>query len=130
MIIGIGIDIVDTSRIEEILNKYGKKFESRCFTKVENSDSKKVSNKINFYAKRYAAKEACSKALGTGFSGGILWKDISIINDTYGKPNIKLFDKAKERIKKLTNKSYSIHVSLSDEKNYAVANVIISEKDD
>ena len=130
MIIGIGIDIVDTSRIEEILNKYGKKFESRCFTKVENSDSKKVSNKINFYAKRYAAKEACSKALGTGFSEGILWKDISIFNDIYGKPNIKLFDKAKERIKILTNKSYTIHVSLSDEKNYAVANVIISEKDE
>ena len=89
MIIGIGIDIVATSRIEEILYKYGKKFESRCFTKVENSDSKKVSNKINFYAKRYAAKEACSKALGTGFSEGILWKDISIFNDIYGKPNIK-----------------------------------------
>ena len=105
MIIGIGNDIIDIKRIEKTINKYGKKFINRCFTQVEIKRSEKRLNKINSYAKRYAAKEACAKALGTGLSHGIFWKDIIIENDTYGKPYIKLYRKARQRLEQLYSKS-------------------------
>ena len=127
MIIGIGIDITDIRRIKKILNQYGKKFQSRCFSKKEIINSNKALNKASYYAKKYAAKEACAKALGTGFSQGIFWKDIVIDNDILGKPKIKLFNEAKKRLDSLSTKPYRIQVSLSDEKQYAIANVIISE---
>ena len=125
MIIGIGTDIIDTRRIKNIINKYGEKFKKRCFTKDEIQRSEKRFNNINSYAKRYAAKEACSKALGTGLARGIFWKDIEVINNVLGQPSIKLHNNAVKRISKLTKKDYKIEVSLSDEKNYAIANVII-----
>ena len=127
MIIGIGIDITDIRRIRKILNQYGKKFQSRCFSNKEIINSNKAVNKASYYAKKYAAKEACAKALGTGFSQGIFWKDIVIENDIQGKPKIKLFNEAKKRLDSLSTKPYEIQVSLSDEKQYAIANVIISE---
>ena len=127
MIIGIGIDITDIRRIRKILNQYGKKFQSRCFSNKEIINSNKAVNKASYYAKKYAAKEACAKALGTGFSQGIFWKDIVIENDIQGKPKIKLFNEAKKRLDSLSTKPYNIQVSLSDEKQYAIANVIISE---
>ena len=127
MIIGIGTGIIDINRIEKVINKYGKKFKNRCFTKKEIKRSEDKFYQTNSYAKRYAAKEACSKALGTGLARGILWKDIEIINDKYGKPNIELHNRALIRIKKLTKRKYKIDVSLSDEKAFAIANVVISE---
>jgi holo-[acyl-carrier protein] synthase len=127
MIIGIGIDITDIKRIKKILNQYGKKFQSRCFSNKEIINSNKALNKASYYAKKYAAKEACAKALGTGFSQGIFLKDIVIENDIQGKPKIKLFNEAKKRLDSLSTKPYEIQVSLSDEKQYAIANVIISE---
>ena len=125
MIIGIGTDIVDTRRIKNIINKYGEKFKRRCFSKNEIIRSENRFNTTNSYAKRYAAKEACSKALGTGLAKGIFWKDVEVVNDKYGKPFIKLHNNALKRINKITKKDYIIEVSLSDEKNYAIANVII-----
>ena len=125
MIIGIGIDIIDTRRIKNIINTYGEKFKRRCFSNNEIIRSEKSFTTTNSYAKRYAAKEACSKALGTGLSRGIFWKDIEVINNVFGKPLIKLHNNAIKRIKKITKKDYKIEVSLSDEKNYAIANVII-----
>tara|TARA_B100000029_G_scaffold474396_1_gene516659 strand:+ start:4082 stop:4468 length:387 start_codon:yes stop_codon:yes gene_type:complete len=127
MIIGIGTDIIDISRIENVINKYGNKFKERCFTKKEIKRSENKFYTTNSYAKRYAAKEACSKALGTGLARGILWKDIEITNDKYGKPNIELHNRALIRINKLTKKKYRIDVSLSDEKVFAIANIVISE---
>ena len=127
MIIGIGIDLTDIRRIRKILNQYGKKFQSRCFSNKEIINSNKAVNKASYYAKKYAAKEACAKALGTGFSQGIFWKDIVIENDIQGKPKIKLFNEAKKRLDSLSTKPYNIQVSLSDEKQFAIANVIISE---
>ena len=129
MIIGIGIDIIDVSRIETIFNKYGKKFISKCFSDHEcNLFFSEVNvNKINFLAKRFAAKEACAKALGTGFSKGIFMKDIQVENDINGKPKLKLLNYAKKYLNKMTKKKYNIQISLSDEKKYAIANVIISE---
>ena len=125
MIIGIGTDIIDTRRIKNTINRYGEKFKKRCFSNTEIIRSENCFNTVNSYAKRYAAKEACSKALGTGLAKGIFWKDVEVVNDKYGKPFIKLHNNALKRINKITKKDYNIEVSLSDEKNYAIANVII-----
>ncbi len=121
----MGIDIIDSRRIKKIILKYGDKFKKRCFLTNEIERSEKKINSINSYAKRYAAKEACSKALGTGLAKGIFWKDIEIFNDYLGKPHIKLHKNALNRINMISPKKYKIEVSLSDEKYYAIANVII-----
>ena len=84
MIVGIGTDIIDTRRIKNVINKYGEKFKKRCFSNNEIIRSENRFNTINSYAKRYAAKEACSKALGTGLAKGIFWKDVEVVNDKYG----------------------------------------------
>ena len=128
MILGIGTDIIDIRRINNIIQKYGDKFKKRCFSINEIKRSENQFNSVNSYAKRYAAKEACSKALGTGLARGIFWKDIEVKNNKYGKPLIILHNNALNRINKMTNKDYRIEVSLSDEKNYAIANVIILEE--
>ena len=127
MIVGIGTDIIDTRRIEKVINKYGSKFKNRCFSTNEIKRSENKLNTINSYAKRYAAKEACAKALGTGLARGIYWKDIEVINDKFGKPFIHLHNNALERLKKITKKKCNIEISLTDEKYYAIANVIIFE---
>ena len=127
MIIGIGTDIIDTRRINKTLTKFGSKFKEKCFTLIEIKKSDNRINNVNSYAKRYAAKEACAKALGTGLSQGVNWKDIEIINNRQGKPFIILHNKALSKLKNLTKKNCNIEVSLSDEKNYAIANVIIFE---
>ena len=127
MIIGIGTDIIDTRRIENTIKRYGEKFKKRCFSFKEIERSESQFNVINSYAKRYAAKEACSKALGTGLAQGIFWKDIEVINNAFGQPSINLYNNALKKINKITSKDYRIKVSLSDEKNYAIANVLIFE---
>ena len=130
MIIAIGIDIVDINRIKKTLDKYGKKFKLRCFSKNEINNSEKHIKPANSYAKRFAAKEACAKALGLGLAYGVFWKDITIENDIYGKPFIKLYGKAYQRLKRLYSKPCHIEVSLSDEKNYAIANIVIHKKNE
>ena len=125
MIIGTGIDIIDTRRIDKVVRNYGKKFINRCFVYNEIETSNLVKNKINFFAKRYAAKEACAKALSTGLANGTTWKDIEVFNDEFGKPYIKLHNKALILLDKITYNNHKIHLSLSDEKNYAIASVII-----
>jgi len=126
MILHIGTDIVDIRRIKKVINKYGNKFKIRCFHEGEILRSESKIKSDESYAKRYAAKEACAKALGTGLAKGVFWKDIEIRNDKLGKPNILLHNNALEFIKKMgKNIEPKIDLSLSDEKNYAVANVII-----
>ena len=127
MIIGTGIDIIDIRRIKKTIKKYGERFKKRCFLNNEINISEKRLHSINSYAKTYAAKEACSKALGTGLTRGIFWKDIEVSNNKYGKPIINLHNNAIKRINCMTKKNYHIEVSISDEKNYAIANVIIFE---
>ena len=127
MIIGIGTDIIDTRRIKKTITNFGNNFKKRCFLSSEIKRSEERINSVNSYAKRYAAKEACAKALGTGLAKGIFWKDIEIINNSQGKPFIILHNKAHSKLKNLTKKNCNIEVSLSDEKNYAIANVVISE---
>ena len=126
MIYGLGIDIIDIRRIKRVIDIYGDKFKFKCFHLDEIKKSENKFNSIESYAKRYAAKEACAKALGTGLARGVFWKDIEVINNQYGKPFIKLHGKAKEIFKNMnTNSNMQIEVSLSDEKKYAIANVTI-----
>ena len=130
MFISSGIDIIDIRRIKNTIDKYGKRFKQRCFHPGEISKSNSRFKLAESYAKRYAAKEACAKALGTGLARGVFWKDIEVKNDKYGKPVLELHNKAKKYLNQLINKNeYSIEVSLSDEKNYAIANVIIYGKE-
>jgi len=129
MIISNGIDIIDIRRINKIIDKYKFRFKKKCFHPGEICKSEKRLKSVESYAKRYAAKEACAKALGTGLARGVFWKDIEVQNDIYGKPQIKLHNTALKFLKKLTKSNdSSIEVSLSDEKNYAIANVIIYGK--
>ena len=126
MIIGNGIDIIDINRIRRVINKYGNRFKKRCFSISEIERSDKRLNSVESYAKRYAAKEACAKALGTGLARGVFWKDIEVGNNKYGKPFIKLHGNAKIIFKNISKNSNSqIELSLSDEKKYAIANVTI-----
>ena len=128
MIIGIGTDIIDNQRIQKTLKKFGNKFKKKCFLKNEIIKSDNRKNSVNSFAKRYAAKEACAKALGTGLARGIFWKDIEVLNNVNGKPYLKLHNKALIKLKELSNKECGIEISLSDEKNYSIANVVIFEK--
>ena len=124
-IFGIGTDIVNIKRIRRSLNN--KLFLSRLFNKDEISKCKKTINSSNCFAKRFAAKEAFSKALGTGISRGINFNEIIVLNEKNGKPFIKLLNQTKKNVEKqIKKKKYKISLSLSDEKNYAVAFVTIS----
>ena len=126
MIYGNGIDIIDINRIKRVIDKYGNRFKKRCFSISEIEKSEKRLSSVESYAKRYAAKEACAKALGTGLAKGIFWKDIEVYNNKYGKPFIRLHGKAKEIFKNINkNSKTKIELSLSDEKKYAIANVTI-----
>ena len=123
-IIGNGVDIVDNKRIEKLL--LNNNFLNRIFTNSEIKSSKKSQNKINFFAKRFAAKEAFVKALGTGFRNNITFTDIEITNNNKGKPVIKISKKIKNLIsKKFKSKKPKIYVSLSDEKKHSIAYVIL-----
>ena len=130
MIISNGIDIIDIRRIKKTIDKYNFKFKKKCFHSGEISKSESRFKSVESYAKRYAAKEACAKALGTGLARGVFWKDIEVQNNKYGKPKIKLHNNALKYLKKMTKSDNCIiEVSLSDEKNYAIANVIIYGKE-
>jgi len=128
-IFGLGTDIVNIKRLKNILKKNKNTFKSRIFSKNEILYCDKKKNSASFYAKRYAAKEALSKALGTGIRKGISFKDIEIFNNSYGKPSIKLKGKTAAYLKnKIKKKKYSIYLSLSDDIPWAQATVIISYK--
>jgi holo-[acyl-carrier protein] synthase len=124
-IFGIGTDIIDISRIQKLLNK-NNRFKNRIFStkEIKYCDLKK--NNIACYSKRFAAKEAFSKALGTGISKGISFNEIFINNNKYGAPFIELKGKTKIIFKNLTKNKNKIYLSLSDEKKYALAMVTIS----
>ena len=130
MIIGIGSDIININRIESVINKYGNRFIKRVYSQVEIDKSESRANRIASYAKRFAAKEACSKALGTGFRKGVFMKDLSVVNLSSGKPTMKLTGGALERVKKISPDSLNIQIDLSitDEPPFAYALVIISNK--
>ena len=128
MIIGIGSDVIDINRINGTIKKFGYRFLKRCFNEKEINSSNKKFYTDKSIAKKFAAKEAISKALGTGISNGIFWKDILISNDKFGKPIAELKGNAEKKLNKLTppNKTSLINLTISDENNLAYAFVIIS----
>ena len=128
MIIGIGQDICDVKRIESTINRFGDRFKNRIYSIREIKKCESRFNSIDSYARRFAAKEACSKALGTGFKKGVFYKDIEVINLKSGKPTIELKGGALDQFKKITinNKNATIEISLTDDKKLALAIVIIS----
>jgi holo-[acyl-carrier protein] synthase len=127
MIIGIGNDVIDIRRIEETLEKYGERFIQRLFTDVEIRKSEKRAQRAASYAKRFAAKEACSKALGTGFRAGVYWKDMGVVNEPSGKPTMTLTGGAKKHLDRMTPAGHAIriHVTITDDFPYAHAFVMI-----
>lgn len=131
MIIGLGSDLIDIRRIEKTIERFGDRFLNRIFTPVERARSdRRQLTRIESYAKRYAAKEACSKALGTGFRKGVFWRDMGVVNLTGGKPSMALTGGALARLESMLPAGYEaqIDISLTDEPPMAQAIVIISAR--
>jgi len=130
MILGLGTDIVDIRRIERVMERHGARFLQRVFTEVERAKAERRTERIRAgtYAKRFAAKEAASKALGTGFAQGVFMRDLGVVNLRSGKPTLQLTGGAAERLAKLTPPGHvaQIDLSMTDEYPYAQAIVIIS----
>jgi holo-[acyl-carrier protein] synthase len=126
-ILGIGVDIVDNSRIDRSLKNNS--FIKRVFSKSEILSAKKTKDKKSYYSKRFAAKEAFSKSIGTGFRDNLNFKDISIVNNKLGKPSFVITEKIKKIIKKhFKTSSFNFFLSISDEKKYSIAYVILQKK--
>jgi len=127
-VLGTGIDIVENYRVKKLLLNKKSSFENKIFTNNEIAYCKKKSNVTNCYSKRFAAKEAFVKALGTGFRKNINFKDIEILNNGYGKPYLSINKKVINKIKILFKvKKFNISLSISDEKKYSISCVIISK---
>jgi len=131
VIIGIGSDLSDIRRIEKSLERFGERFTQRVFTETERVRSERKPDRASSYAKRFAAKEACAKALGTGLKGGVHLRDMGVVNLRSGKPTMALTGGAAARLAKITpeGKISVIHLSLTDDHPYAQAFVIIEATD-
>lgn len=127
MIIGIGSDLIDIRRIEKSLERHGRRFVERIYTEIEQAKSERRAARAASYAKRFAAKEACAKALGTGFRRGVFFRDMGVVNLPSGRPTMKLTGGALARLKAITPPGHeaTIDVSLTDEGPTAQAIVII-----
>jgi holo-[acyl-carrier protein] synthase len=128
MIIGIGNDLIDIRRIERTLERFGDRFIQRIFTPLEQKKAERRRNRVETYAKRFAAKEACAKALGTGFRKGVFWRDLGVVNLPGGKPSMELTGGALKRLQELTPAGMKAHIdlTLTDEPPLGQAIVIIS----
>ncbi|HWI26207.1 MAG TPA: holo-ACP synthase [Stellaceae bacterium] len=128
MILGIGSDLIDIRRIEKTIARFGERFLDRVFTAEERARSDRRANRVESYAKRYAAKEACSKALGTGFRRGVYWRDLGVVNLPGGRPTLVLTGGALARLRAMTPPGMAarIDVTLTDEPPIAQALVIIT----
>jgi len=130
MMIGMGSDLIDIRRIEKTLARFGERFTNRVYTDLERTKSDKRMNRAASYAKRYAAKEAMSKALGTGFRKGVFWRDMGVINLPTGKPTMALTGGAAERLLEITPDGMTavIELTITDEPPLAQAIVIITAR--
>jgi len=128
MIIGIGSDITDIRRIEKVIERHGDRFLARIFTDTERARAERRAKSVETYAKRFAAKEACAKALGTGMRAGVWWRDMGVVNLPSGRPTMKLTGGAATRLAKLIPPGHEarIDVTITDEYPLAQAFVIIS----
>lgn len=127
MIIGLGSDLIDIRRIEKTLERYGSRFTDRLFTEIEQAKSDKRRERAASYAKRFAAKEAMSKALGTGISNSVYWRDMGVVNLPGGKPTMKLTNGAEKRLLSMMPEGHcpAIHLTITDDYPLAQAFVII-----
>ncbi len=128
MIIGIGSDIADARRIAKVIERHGDRFLDRVFTPVERALADRRRNRVETYAKRFAAKEACAKALGTGLREGVWWRDMGVVNLPSGRPTMALTGGAKRRLRAITPAGFEprIDLTITDEGPMAHAFVIIS----
>lgn len=127
MIIGIGSDLIDIRRVEKSIERFGERFTERCFTETERRKSDGRKNRAASYAKRFAAKEACSKALGTGLAQGVFWRDMGVVNLPGGKPTMQLTGGAADRLAAMTPDGHKavVHLTITDDFPLAQAFVII-----
>ena len=128
MIIGIGSDIADARRIAKVIDRHGDRFIERIFTPTERARAERRRNRVETYAKRFAAKEACAKALGTGMRAGVWWHDMGVVNLPSGRPTMELTGGAKRRLLAITPPGYEarIDLTITDEGPMAHAFVVIS----
>src|SRR5947207_15127565 len=128
MILGIGSDLVDVRRVERVIARHGERFLARIYTDIERARAERRANRFETYAKRFAAKEACAKALGTGLRAGVFWRDMGVINLPSGRPTMKLTGGALKRLQAITPVGCEarIDVTITDEGPMAQAVVVIS----
>jgi holo-[acyl-carrier protein] synthase len=128
MIIGIGSDITDVRRVAKVIERHGERFLGRVFTETERAKAERRKNRVETYAKRFAAKEACAKALGTGIRAGVWWRDMGVVNLPSGRPTMQLTGGALKRLQALTPSGHEarIDLTITDEGPTAQAFVIIS----
>ena len=130
MILGIGTDLANIDRIQGVLSRHGDRFRNRVFSETEQAKASRRKDEAGTYAKRWAAKEACSKALGTGLRMGIAWRDMSVTNLSSGQPVMEVTGWAKNRLDKMTPSDHEavVHVSLTDDHPWAQAYVVIEAR--
>jgi holo-[acyl-carrier protein] synthase len=128
MILGLGSDITDVRRVAKVIERHGERFLGRIFTDAERARAERRRNSVETYAKRFAAKEACAKALGTGIRSGVWWRDMGVVNLPSGRPTMKLTGGALRRLQAITPEGHEaqIDLTISDEGPMAVAFVVIS----
>jgi holo-[acyl-carrier protein] synthase len=125
MILGIGSDLIDIRRVEKSIERYGERFLDRIFTPVERAKSDRRAQRSASYAKRFAAKEACAKALGTGLSHGVFWRDMGVVNLPGGKPGLQLTGGALRRLEELTPKGHMAQIDLTITDDFPLAQAIV-----
>ncbi|MEM7302806.1 MAG: holo-ACP synthase [Pseudomonadota bacterium] len=125
MIIGLGSDLIDIRRIEKTLERHGERFTQRLFTDIEQEKSDKRAERAASYAKRFAAKEACAKALGTGIRKGVFWKDMGVVNLPSGKPTMNLTGGAAKQLEKMVPEGFDAHIHLTITDDYPLAQAFL-----
>ena len=125
MILGLGNDLIDIRRIEKALDRYGERFLARVFTATERAKSDARAGRAASYAKRFAAKEACAKALGTGFRKGVFWRDMGVVNLRSGRPTLVLTGGAAEQLKRITPQGFEARVDLTLTDDFPLAQAIV-----
>ncbi|HEY5347009.1 MAG TPA: holo-ACP synthase [Rhizomicrobium sp.] len=125
MIIGLGNDLCDIRRIEKVIERHGDRFLDRVFTPIERAKSDRRANRAASYAKRFAAKEACAKALGTGFNAGVYWRDMGVVNLPSGKPTLALTGGALARLAQITPHGHAVQIDLTITDDFPLAQAIV-----
>ncbi len=125
MILGIGSDLIDIRRVEKVIERHGERFLSRIFTDVERAKAERRNRTVDTYAKRFAAKEACSKALGTGIRQGVWWRDMGVVNLPGGRPSMRLTGGALKRLEAMTPPGHDVRIDLTITDEYPMAQAFV-----